>query len=95
MRDFFFQLTCRLILCLQEPTFAQDDRRLGSCDSFYLDSSLSMSMEDDLLRLDLAELESIPSSELYLREAEPVASAVASVPGLVCGHCLVVSSARL
>ncbi|KAF9644646.1 hypothetical protein BDM02DRAFT_3121550 [Thelephora ganbajun] len=46
----------------------RDDQQLSSCESLDLSSLPSIPTEDDLLRMDMAELESIPSSELYLGE---------------------------
>lgn len=52
-----------------------------------------MPTEDDLMRVDMTELESIPSSELYPREVAPV-KAAANALGLVRAAVLVSTGAR-
>lgn len=59
-----------LIPWFQDPAPVRDDRRFPSCDSLDLSSLPSIATEDDLLRVDMAELDSIPSSELYIGESE-------------------------
>lgn len=57
----------------------QDAQELSSYDSLDLSSLPSTPTEDDLLRMDMTELESMPSSELYLGGPEPV-TALATLP---------------
>lgn len=73
-----FRLTrCRY---LQDLALARDDQSRPSCDSGRLSSMLG---EDDLLRVDMTELESIPFSELYLGEGGSTTTR-ANTPRLVC-----------
>jgi len=64
----------------KDLTTVQDDsEQLSGCDSFDLDSLPPVSMEDDLLRMDMTELKSIPSSELYLGETKLVTPRIRTV----------------
>ena len=66
----FFRSECHLIPRLQELALLRDERQLPSCDAFDLDFIPPTPADDDLLRVDIAGLESIPSSELYLGEED-------------------------
>jgi len=63
-------------------TSLRDDRQPSSCDLFNLDPLPFVPTEDDLLRLDVSGLESIPLSELYLEE-EDLMTAAPAAPILV------------
>ena len=59
---------------MQDLALLRDDKQPPSHDPLDLDSMLSIPVEDDLLRVDLAELESIPLSDLYFGEEAPTAA---------------------
>lgn len=63
---------------LQDLAFLRDSQTSSSCDPFDLDSLPFIPTEDDLLRVDVSGLESIPSSELYLGEEDLMAAAPAT-----------------
>jgi len=78
---FFFGRSC-LISLLQSLAPVRDDRWPPSCDSLDLGFLPPIPTEDDLLCMDMTELGSISSSDLYMGEAE-LAAAKLAAPKLV------------
>ena len=87
-------MRCLIPWYLQDQDSHQDAQEISSYDSLDLSSLPSTPTEDDLLRMDMSELESMPSSELYLGGPEPV-TALATLPRRVSAVKLDISSAKV